>query len=79
MATKAIKISEENYEWLAELAGEIQIETGEPISLDKALSYVRRQRGLSNLAGKSKMTNKEVKKLFKDLDKGWKKWNKRYA
>ncbi len=73
MTSKTIKISEDNYRWLVELSGEIQKELGKPVSIDKALKTLHKGK-LSDLAGKLKMTDKEVETMSKNLSKGWKKW-----
>ncbi|HLC84506.1 MAG TPA: hypothetical protein VJH22_01815 [Candidatus Nanoarchaeia archaeon] len=70
MDTKTIKISEDNYRWLMGVAGEIQQREGRSISIDKALSRLRR-RPLSDLSGKWKGTDKEADEIKKKLSKGW--------
>lgn len=79
MATKAIKISEENYAWISRIAGELQIERGSPVSLDQALTFMHKQGKITELAGKSSITHKEVKRTQKELKKGWSSFNKKYA
>lgn len=77
---KAIKISEENYKWLSKLAGNLQSEKGEPISIDEAIGHLRQQKSkLSDLAGKWALNEKETKEMMASLRKGWKKWTTRYA
>lgn len=66
---KAIKISEENYKWLVSYAGKLQEKTGEPVSIDRALSHLRPQK-LSQYAGMWKEYND--KKLKEMLKRGWK-------
>lgn len=77
METKTIKISQENYKWLSRLAGELQTELGEPVSLDGALTYIHKKKKLSDLAGSWKMSNKEAEAFINDNKKWWKKWNTR--
>ncbi len=73
MPPKAIKVSEENYRWLSQLAGELQKMRGEPISLDEALGTLR-SKPISDLAGSWKMSEKEAERLKRKIKGGWKKW-----
>ena len=73
MATKTIKISEENYRWLVEFSGELRKEQGKPVSIDGALKMLHKGK-LSDLAGSWKMSDKEAENIFRKLSKGWKKW-----
>ena len=41
METKTIKVSEETYRWLARLAGKLQQERGEIVSLNGVLTFLR--------------------------------------
>ena len=79
MTTKAIKISEENYKWLCQEAGELQKESGELISIDKVISKLKHRRSLSDLAGTWKMSDKDTAEIMTELREGWKKWDKQYA
>ena len=73
--TKAIKISEKNYEWLSKLAGNLQAESGQHVSIDGAISHLKeRKTKLSDLAGTWALTDKETKKMMGSLRKGWKSW-----
>ena len=74
MDTKTIKISSDTYREVCELAGELQKELGEPVSLDKALSFLVHKRKLSDLAGSWKMNEKEATQMMKTLQKGWNTW-----
>jgi predicted CopG family antitoxin len=74
MRTKTIKISEENYDWICRLSGELRSSYGRPVSIDETLAYVHKKRKLSDLAGKWKMSDKEEKEFFAGLNKGWKRW-----
>ena len=73
MTPKAVKISEENYHWLAQRAGELQRERGEPVSLDEALSALRAT-AISDLAGSWRMSDKEAEQIHINLKEGWKRW-----
>jgi predicted CopG family antitoxin len=79
MTLKTIKISEENYRWLCSKAGEIQKELGNQVSIDRAISSLRKKRSLSDLAGLSTMTDKEAEDLNKEIRKGWKKWEQKFV
>ena len=75
METKTIKISKENYEWLCEEAGKLQVKEKKSISIDGALTYIHKsKKRLSELAGGWKMSDKEVEVFMEDLRKGWKRW-----
>ena len=74
METKAIKISESNYKWICEYAGDLQKELGEPVSVDRALTFLTKRSKLSDLAGSWVMSDKDVKEMMDTLKKGWKKW-----
>ena len=79
MSTKAVKLSEENYRWLCEVAGDIQADEKRVVSINEALDRVRGESGgkLSDLAGAWKtMSENEVKGFMRDLRAGWKKWTK---
>ncbi len=78
MSTKAVKLSEENYRWLCEVAGTAQAEEKRMVSIDDALTSVRKQLGgkLSDLAGSWKMSDKEADELMRGLRRDWKKWTK---
>lgn len=77
MTTKAIKVSEENYRWLCEIAGTLQATDGSRRTLDDALSDVKVRLKLkpSDLAGAWKMTEKEAEDTKKGLKEAWKKWS----
>ncbi len=74
--TKTIKISEENYEWLCELAGDLQKTEKRTISIDKALSklYKKLRGDISDMAGAWKMDDKEAEEFKSSLKQNWKKW-----
>lgn len=79
MTTKTVKISEENYRWLCEVAGTIQATEKRIASINEALDTVREKSNgkLSDLAGAWKtMSEREVKDFMRDLRAGWKKWTK---
>ncbi len=80
MSTKAIKISEDNYNWLVGIAGDLQKIEGKSVSIDKAISYIkegekiRSSDVLKKVAGSWKISDSEAKELRKNLNKGWKRW-----
>lgn len=41
MGSKAIKVKEENYKWLLEIASDIQKKEGRPVSFDEALTEIK--------------------------------------
>ena len=74
MGTKTIKVSESNYRYICEFAGELQSDLGEPVSVDKALSFLFNRGKISDLAGSWKMNDKEVEEMFSSLRQGWSRW-----
>ena len=78
MSTKTVKISEENYKWLCEVAGSAQAEGKRMVSIDEALTKIKRKtRGdFTDLIGSWKMSDKEAEEFMHDLKAGWKKWTK---
>lgn len=45
MASKPIKISEENYKWLLKIASNIQKKLGKPASFNEALDEIKNKLG----------------------------------
>ena len=81
MTTKTVKLSEENYRWLCEVAGNMQAEEKRTVSLDDALRQVKskvsaKQGKFGDLIGSWKMSDKEAKDFMRDLRRDWKKWTK---
>ena len=78
MTTKTVKISEENYKWLCEIAGNAQAKEKKVISLDEALDIIKnKMKGrLSELSGSWSMSDDEAKKFRKNLRNGWNTWTK---
>ena len=74
METKTVKISTENYRRINEIAGELQKQTGKPISVDRTLTYILHMPKISDLAGMWKMSDKEAEEIFSSLRKSWKTW-----
>ncbi|MEK6840337.1 MAG: hypothetical protein AABX79_00060 [Nanoarchaeota archaeon] len=42
MGSKAIKVKEENYNWLLKKASDIQKKVGKPVSFDEALTEIKK-------------------------------------
>ncbi|MEK6899267.1 MAG: hypothetical protein AABW79_04185 [Nanoarchaeota archaeon] len=77
MESKTIKISSENYRWLARLAAEAQKRKERPVSLDEALSEIKTKKSnkkLLEFAGIWKISDKEAEELKSNLKKGWNSW-----
>ncbi|HLD15269.1 MAG TPA: hypothetical protein VJB94_01690 [Candidatus Nanoarchaeia archaeon] len=79
MEAKTVKISKQNYEWLCEIAGKVQIEEKRSISIDEAISKLRSSGKLSDLAGAWDISDKQARKLLKDIRKGWRNWKIGYV
>ena len=77
MAT--VKISEQTYKKLNELAGELRSRLGRPVSVDEALEYAMKQNKAkpSDFAGSWSMSDSEEKKIEADLERVWKRWKSR--
>lgn len=75
---KAIKISKETYAELSAIAGELQIKTKKPVSMDEAMKYLIRRskkgRKISDLAGSWIMSDDEAKEVKESIAKAWKTW-----
>jgi hypothetical protein len=79
MAT--VKISDQTYKKLNELAGELRVQLGRPVSVDEALDFAlkqKRKRKPSDYAGTWSMSDEEEKRIFgDDLQRMWKRWKPR--
>jgi predicted transcriptional regulator len=73
MSTKSIKLSEETYRRLVELAGKLQIEYKKPVSIDDAIKYLLKRR-ISHLAGSWEVNEDELREIKESLRKGWETW-----
>ena len=73
MTTKSIKLSEDTYKKLVEIAGKLQAELKKPVSIEDAIKYLLKRR-ISNLAGSWDLSNDEVQAIKKSLNEGWKAW-----
>lgn len=75
---KTIKISDENYVWLTRVAGKLQQERGYPVSIDIALTSLRKGKSITELAGSWKGTEKQIAQTTKEIKDRWKLWRLRY-
>ncbi|MEM3549631.1 MAG: hypothetical protein QXN87_04035 [Candidatus Bathyarchaeia archaeon] len=77
---KTIKITEETYVKLSEVAGELQIMLKRPVSLDEAMRYLLslKSKGkgvrITDLAGSWDMCDEEWDEIKASLTEVWKKW-----
>ena len=74
METKTVKISENNYKLLWKYAGELQKELCEPVSIDKAITFLFKKGRITELAGTWKMSDEKFSEMMKNLRIGWKQW-----
>ncbi len=85
MTTKAIKISEGNYNWLIGIAADLQKNIGKSVSVDEAIGHIREKDSTGNaldilkLSGAWKMNDLEAEKIKKDLRKGWSSWKTQFV
>ncbi|MGQ9720959.1 MAG: hypothetical protein ACUVXA_06500 [Candidatus Jordarchaeum sp.] len=77
MTTKSIKLSEETYKKLVEVAGRLQAEWKRSVSIEDAIKYLMRRK-ISDLAGSWDVSDEEVREIKESLRKGWRAW-RRYA
>ncbi len=73
MTTKSIRVSEETYRKLVELAGKLQAELKRPVSVEDAIRYLLKRK-ISDLAGSWEISDEEVKEIKESLKRGWKAW-----
>lgn len=75
---KAIKVSEETYAALNEIAGELQAKMKRPVSIDEAMKYLikKREKGnkITDLAGTWDISDRELEQIKASLKEAWKKW-----
>jgi predicted CopG family antitoxin len=70
MPTKSIKLSEETYKKLVELAGRLQSEWKRSVSIGDAIRYLMRRK-ISDLSGSWDFSDEEVQEIEESLRKGW--------
>ncbi|MEX2752635.1 MAG: hypothetical protein Q6366_012235 [Candidatus Freyarchaeota archaeon] len=75
MTTKSIKIGEETYKKLVEVAGRLQSELKRSISIEDAIKYLMRRR-ISDLSGCWDVSDEEAREIKESLRKGRKAWRR---
>jgi len=73
MTTKSIRISQDIYEKLVEIAGKLQMENKKPTSIEDAIKYLLKGK-IGNLAGSWEIENDEIDEIKDSLKEGWKNW-----
>lgn len=73
MTTKSIRISQDIYEKLVEIAGKLQMDNKKPASIEDAIKYLLKRK-IGDLAGSWEIEDDEVKEIKESLEKGWKNW-----
>ena len=73
MTTKSIKLSEDTYRKLVEIAGRLQVECKKPVSIEDAIRYLIRRK-ISDLAGAWEVSEEELREVRASLRRGWKAW-----
>jgi len=75
---KTVKISEETYAKLSEIAGELQTRLRRPVSLDEAMRYLISLKGkgvrITDLAGSWDISEEELMEIKASLTEAWRKW-----
>lgn len=75
---KTVKISEETYAKLSEIAGELQMRLRRPVSLDEAMKYLISLKGkgvrITDLAGSWDVSEEELMEIKASLTEAWRKW-----
>jgi predicted transcriptional regulator len=83
--SKSLRVDDETYKKLCEIAGKLQSKLKRPVSVDEAIRSViqmpqRNQNKITDLAGTWKLTDEELGEIIEGLHKGWRRWNRsRYA
>ena len=76
--SKTIKISEENYRWLARFAAELQRKRGDPVSFDDAVKELKvrisARDAFLSVAGSWNMSDAEAAAFEKENRTLWKTW-----
>ncbi|WP_456473819.1 hypothetical protein [Candidatus Pyrohabitans sp.] len=75
MTTKSIKLSEETYTRLVEIAGKLQAELKRRVSIEDAIRYLMEKK-IGDLAGSWEVSDEEVREIKKSLKRGWKTWKR---
>ena len=72
--SKTIKVSDETYSLLVELAGKLQIALKKPVSIDEALSQLLSKEDIMNLAGSWDLSDEKAELLKKEIEALWSSW-----
>ena len=77
MAT--VKVSEQTYKRLNELAGRLRSRLGRPVSVDEVLDLALREKKPrpADFAGTWLMTDEEEKEIERGLKRSWRRWKPR--
>jgi predicted transcriptional regulator len=78
--SKSLRVDDETYRKLCEIAGKLQSKLKRPVSVDEAIRSViqmpqRNQNKITDLAGTWKLTDEELREIIESLRKGWRRWN----
>jgi predicted transcriptional regulator len=78
--SKSLRVDDETYRKLCEIAGKLQSKLKRPVSVDEAIRSViqmpqRNQNKITDLAGTWKLTDEELREIVENLRKGWRRWN----
>jgi len=80
---KAIKISEENYRWLMDIASKLQKKSGKVMTLNDSINEIKKyyllKKSIIGLSGKWKMKESESNKIKEEIKLGWSKWQKEFV
>jgi predicted transcriptional regulator len=83
--SKSLRVDDESYRRLCEIAGRLQEKLKRPVSIDEAIRSViqmpqGKQKKITDLAGTWKLNDEELREIMEGLQKGWRRWNSsRYA
>ena len=78
MSSKSIRISEDTYRKLVEIAGKLQVESKKPLSIEDAIKYLIHTK-IGDLAGSWDADEEEVKEINASLKRQWKTWKSFYS
>jgi len=78
--SKSLRVDDETYRRLCEIAGKLQARLKRPVSVDEAIrSLIQmpqgKQKRITDLAGTWKLTDEELNEIMESLHKGWRRWN----
>lgn len=83
--SKSLRVDDETYRKLCEIAGRLQSKLKRPVSVDEAIRSViqmppKNQYKITDLAGTWKLPDEELREIMESLRKGWRRWSStRYA